>query len=240
MTTNITPGGPSTIIDFQRSYGTHWTTENIQTISEWITISSYNIQCLERAARYHRSIIRNNTILGLILSTLSGTLSVTQFGISDPLVSMILNGIFTLFTFTIAVYTGFIKIYAIQERLEQFIKLKSDWTTFSTPLASEFQLPIELRRDALFIITKNKTIYLDLLKTDVEIPNKIQNELKLEYAKKTRIIPDLDLEISTLPEIMMDICRKTLEESHIPLLANESKNSPDSYMLPINASPGST
>jgi hypothetical protein len=54
------------------------------------------------------------------------------------------------------VYTGYIKIYQIQETLEQYIKMKQEWTVFSTSIASEPQLPIELRRDALFMIIKNK------------------------------------------------------------------------------------
>jgi uncharacterized membrane protein YuzA (DUF378 family) len=147
--------------NFTRSYGTNWTRENLRTLSEWISIAAYNIECLDLSATYYRTIIRNHTVAGLILSTLSGTLSITQFGITQPVLIMSLNGTFTVFSFVIAILTGWLKIYQIQEQLEIFIKLKQDWTLFSTRLASELQLPRELRRDALYLIIKYKNQYLD-------------------------------------------------------------------------------
>jgi hypothetical protein len=79
---------------------------------------------------------------------------------------------------------------------------------FSTSIASELQLPIELRRDALFMIIKNKHTYLDLLKVDVDIP---------EYLKKEadRTLPhpaNLQLDITTLPRIIMDIGSQELDD----------------------------
>jgi len=231
-TDSNTPGAPTSVLDYQRSYGTHWTPENLETLYEWITIASFNIECLDQSARYHRGIIRNNTILGLVLSTLSGTLGVSQFSITNLLATQIINGLFVLFTFTIALYTGYIKIYQIQERLEQFIKLKQEWTLFSTSLASELQLPIELRHDALYLITKNKTIYLALLKTDCEIPKFIENAARTKISHN-RGVREMDLEVSSLPDIMIDICRKNLEESKRPLLS-EHRSSPKIVVLPIN------
>jgi hypothetical protein len=232
LTASDSPGASKSLIDYQRSYGTHWTNENMDTLYEWITISSFNIECLDQSARYHRSIIRNSTIFGLIFSTLSGTLGVSQFSITNPLATQIINGFFVLFTFTIALYTGYIKVYQIQERLEQFIKFKQDWTVFSTSLASELQLPIELRHDALYIITKNKTIYLNLLKTDCEIPKFIEVAARAKISHN-RGVREMDLDVSSLPDIMIDICRKNMEESKRPLLS-EHRSSPNMVVLPIN------
>jgi hypothetical protein len=195
--------------DLQRSYGTNWTKTNVSTMFEWLSVAAFNIRCLELGSDYNRRTIRKHTILGLVLSTLSGTISVSQFGASDTrTATLVLNGIFALFSFTIAVFTGYLKIYQVQERLEQFIKLKQDWTAFATSIASELQLPIELRRDALFVIIKNKNTYLDLLKIDLEIPDTIK-----QVANTTLPHPEnLSLDVSTLPRIIMDIGSQELKD----------------------------
>jgi hypothetical protein len=170
----------------QRSYGTNWTQTNIDTIIQWICISSFKINILDEAINYYRNIIRNNVIFGLILSTASGTISATRFGLnSDDKLGFVLNTIFTAMSFSIAIFTGAIKVYQIQERLEEYIKMKQEWITFSAKIASELQLPIKLRKDALFIIIKNKAKYLDLLKLETEIPNfiKLRVENKMKYLK---------------------------------------------------------
>lgn len=207
-------------IDLARVYGTNWTKTNVSTLFEWMSIAAFNIRCLEIASKHYRSIIRNHTIFGLVLSTLSGTISVSTFGLeTDPIASNVLKGIFAFFSFAIAVYTGYIKVYQIQERLEQFIRIKQDWTVFSTSLASELQLPIELRRDALWLIIKNKNVYLDLLKIDVEIPEKIKKiaENELPHPK------DLHLDVSTLPRIIMDIGSQELNDLSSTNMRNKDR-----------------
>jgi hypothetical protein len=170
----------------QRSYGTNWTKTNINTIIQWICISSFKINILDEAITYYRNIMRNNVIFGLILSTASGTISATRFGLnSNDSLSFTLNALFTAMSFSIAIFTGAIKVYQIQERLEEYIKMKQEWITFSAGIASELQLPIKLRKDALFIIIKNKAKYLDLLKLETEIPNfiKLRVENKMKYLR---------------------------------------------------------
>lgn len=206
--------------DLQRSYGTNWTKANVSTMFEWISVAAFNIRCLELGSDYNRRTIRKHTIIGLVLSTLSGTISVSQFGTVDTrAATLVLNGIFTLFSFTIAVFTGYLKIYQVQERLEQFIKLKQDWTTFATSIASELQLPIELRRDALFVIIKNKNTYLDLLKIDLELPDAIKRT-----ASETLPHPEnLSLDISTLPRIIMDIGSQELKDLQTAGIRNKDR-----------------
>ena len=196
-------------VDLQRSYGENWTKTNVETLFEWVAIAAFHIRCLDLGSKYYRNVIRNHTIFGLIVSTLSGTISVSQFGLSpSDKASITLNAIFAVLSFAIAIYTGFIKVYQIQERLELAIKLKQDWTVFSTAIASELQLPVELRRDALWIIIKNKTTYLDLLKMDYEVPDGIKSRVDKELPH-----PDnLHLNITTLPHIIMDIGIQELKD----------------------------
>ena len=225
-----TPGAPLVVFDFQRSYGTHWTSENAETIYNWLTVASYNMQCLEDAALYHRTIMRNNTIFSVILTTFSGTICVTLFGIRDETLILALNGFVAFFSFAVAVFTGYVQIYQLQERLEQFLKLKYDWTVFSTVIASELQLPIDLRRDALYIITKNKQIYLELLKRDCEIPTFIQTKVRKAMGKHLTD-RDIDMEISMLPDTVLSICRKTVNDSKLQLFDGH-KSSPQVYVMP--------
>ena len=146
-------------------------------------MASYNIECLERSIHYCRNIIRGNIILGLILSTASGTISIAQFGPIGKTNSLILNILFTCMTFIIAINTGRIKIYQIQERLEQFIKVKQEWISFVTIIATELQLPVKLRQDALYLISNYKAKYLELLKSDCEIPDIIRHEMEKKVAQ---------------------------------------------------------
>jgi hypothetical protein len=165
--------------------GKNWNGNNISTLLSWIAIASYNIQCLELSIKYCRDIIRRNIILGLILSTASGTISITRFspmGSTSSPINIFLNTLFTIMSFTIAINTGRIKIYQYQERLEQFIKIKQEWIYFVTIISTELQLPIDLRQDALYLIANYKVKFLDLLKTDNEIPDYIKNAMETKIA----------------------------------------------------------
>lgn len=187
--------------DLSRSYGRNWTKTNVHTLFDWLTVAAFNMQCLEYAIEKHRASIRNFTIYGLIVSTLSGTISLSQFGIEPGHVSnKILQGIFTFFTFSLAIYTGYVKIYQIQERLEQFIRLRQDWAVFATTIGSELQLPIDLRRDALHLIVKYKSTYLDLIKLDIEIPEKLRIRAEQSLPKT-----DSHIQVTNLPSTIINI-----------------------------------
>jgi hypothetical protein len=205
------PTMPAPSLDLRKSYGTNWTKSNVSVLFEWVTIAAYNIRCLELAIIHYRRKIRMNTILGLVLSTLSGTIATAQAGFPNSVtvnLTIILNVIFIVMTFSIAIMTGYIKIYQIQENLELNIKAKQEWISFSADIASELQLPIELRKDALWMIIKNKNIYLDLLKTNLEIPNYIGKRAQQEM--KTEI--KLNMDVSSLPRILMDIAVQEMRD----------------------------
>ena len=183
MANNDADNGLSTSIGIDFIIGANWNGNNISTLLSWLSMASYNIECLERSIHYCRNIIRGNIILGLILSTASGTISIAQFGPIGKTNSLILNILFTCMTFIIAINTGRIKIYQIQERLEQFIKVKQEWISFVTIIATELQLPVKLRQDALYLISNYKAKYLELLKSDCEIPDIIRDEMEKKVAQ---------------------------------------------------------
>jgi hypothetical protein len=151
----------------------NWTGNNISTLLSWLSNANYNIECLDLSIEDCSKTIRHNVILGLMMSTGAGTISTANMGIvSDGQAKFILNIVFTVMAFIIAINTGRIKVYQIQERLEQFIKLKQEWTYFITTIAVEFQTPVALRKDALQLILNNKEKYLDLMKRDCEFTEK--------------------------------------------------------------------
>lgn len=169
-------------------HGKTWTSENIDTLIQWNLIAAYNIAALELSIMHYQKIMRWNVILGLILSTSSGALSAARFGLdSYKQLGVAFNAIFTFMAFSITVFTGGIKVYQIQENLEIFIRIKQEWINFATLLVSEFQLPVIERVEALTLIKNNKSKYLDLMKTSVDIPEWIKERVEAEiYDKKMK------------------------------------------------------
>lgn len=169
----------------------NWTGANLETLSQWIQISCLQIEVLDLAIKYFRSIVRKNVLLGLVFSTASGSISLSQMNSPDQ--RIIFNVIFTIMSFSIAIFTGLIKIYQIQERLEEFIQLKQEWIGFSVVITTEVQLPVGERAMALELISKNKNKYLDLLKHDVDIPNFIKSRAnKNLYHDKEQYLKNLE------------------------------------------------
>lgn len=165
--------------DKNRNIGAHWTPSNLTTLIEWLWTSIYIIECLEISIISSRNTLRYNTILGLTLSTLTGTLNITQFNlIDDYYVNLVIKIFLTTMAFAIAINTGRIKIYQYQESLEDYIRIKQEWIQFAVNIAAELQLPIDLRQDALYIIENYKGKYLDLLKAESEISEKVKRDIK--------------------------------------------------------------
>ena len=147
----------------------NWNSKNLTTFSTWIQVASFKIECLDSAIHKNRSIIQQSVIYGLILATVSGSISITQFGNFSETVKFIFNLMYTFLTFNIAFITGYVKTFQIQEKLEEYLQLKQNWISFSASITAELQLPKELRRDAEQIISENKEKYLDLFKNDLEV-----------------------------------------------------------------------
>jgi hypothetical protein len=167
--------------------GTNWTGNNITTLLNWISISSYNIECLEMAIDESRQTLRRNTIFALIVSTLAGTLNITQFNlIQNEYINIAIKILFTLLTFSVAINAGRIKIYQYQESLEDYIKIKQEWISFVVQISTELQLPVRLRRDALYLIETYKDKYLDLLKYECEISSTIKDFIKKKMEEDVR------------------------------------------------------
>ena len=199
MANNETPR----LSGLSQSYGTNWTQTNVGTLFEWINIAAFNIRCLELCIDRYRAFLRYHMILNMVLSTSSGTLSASQFGFSESqTIDFWIRVILTVFSFMIALSAGALKVYQIQERLEAAIRLKNDWLAFSSLIASELQIPIELRHDALYTIDRYKGKYLDLLKTEMDVSDAVKRKVANELPAPAGMTWDN----ASLSRIMINIC----------------------------------
>jgi hypothetical protein len=164
------------LANYKFQKGAHWDADNVRTLLQWIHISAINLDVMCEACTHYKRYIRRNAIISLVLSTLASTASLAQLNLNEtenPGLSKALQVLFTIMAAIVAVSAGYIKIYQIQEKLEKAIKLQQEWTSFGSILSSELQLPLHLRKDALYLIIKHKDLYLELFKQQVEISSAI-------------------------------------------------------------------
>ena len=149
-----------------------WENEiTLETFGNWINVSAYKIECLDLAIKTYRSRLQAFILLSLILSTLSGTVSVAQFGSYSASLKLFLNTALTITSFIVALLTGAVKTLKLQETLEEYINLKLRWVSLSAKITNEIYLPKRLRRNAEDLICENKGLFLDLLKIDIALPS---------------------------------------------------------------------
>jgi hypothetical protein len=172
------PNSNQDVKQLQQSLGTNWYIWNFMTLNQWVETGSNNIELLETAIQDRRTWLRRNALLGILLSTLSGTLSASQ--INAPTYEVVF--VFTVLSFFVAFSAGLIKVYQIQESLEKYIDIKQQWIGFTTLIISELQLPVSLRQDATYLIWKHKGQYMELLKTDIEVPQHLRNKAEARIA----------------------------------------------------------
>lgn len=171
--------------------GANWDPENVRTILQWVHIAAINLDVMTEASVHYKRFIRRNTILSLIFSTLASTASLSQFNLSQedyPNIDLSLKILFTIFATAIAISTGYLKIYQIQEKLEKAIKLQQEWTAFGSTLSSELQLPLELRKDALYLIVKHKDTYTELFKQQIDVSQKIIQRVATRNGLKSQAL----------------------------------------------------
>ena len=149
-----------------------WDNEiTLETFGNWINVSAYKIECLDLAIKTYRSRLQKFILISLILSTVSGTISVAQFGNYGSSLKVFLNTALTISSFVVALLTGAVKTLKLQENLEEYIHLKQRWVSLTAKITNEIYLPKRLRRNAEVMIRENKGLFLDLLKIDIYIPN---------------------------------------------------------------------
>ena len=94
----------------------NWNVVNTTTIIDWISSSNLNILLLDTYLLYLRSILRFNTLWSLVISSVTSTVSVTQFtisDISDPMLSFAIKIVIFITSVMTSLITGYIKVEKI-------------------------------------------------------------------------------------------------------------------------------
>jgi hypothetical protein len=202
-----------------------------------VTIGSYTIEALDISIEWCRGVIRNATILGIACSTASGSISVLNYGSSGTLV---LNVLFTVLSFIVAVNSSRVKIFQIQERMEQCMKMRYEWSNFVTNLATELQMPRDIRQEARKLLEDNRTKYMDLLKMDCEMPyfakHRVKVQMKNRKLKNEHHMALIRNHGLSLSDITFDIA--TVEGESIQVEVDDTLV--DSVPVPVPVPPPST
>ncbi len=172
------------IENYSYGRGRNWTEENIRTLISWLHTSAVMLDLTREATTFYRKVMRRSTIVNLIFSSVAGTVSLSQFNIGNAddaykVLDTLLKAFFSASSILVALNTGYIKVYQIQERLESTIQLQQQWSNFGSLITSELQLPTPLRKDALQIINKMKETYHQLIRDHVDINRDILEKVAI-------------------------------------------------------------
>ena len=168
----------------------NWNVVNTTTIIDWISSSNLNILLLDTYLLYLRSILRFNTLWSLVISSVTSTVSVTQFtisDISDPTLSFIIKVVIFITSVMTSLITGYIKVEKIQETIELVEEHKTKWLDLMYSLSSELQVGMDFRNDASIIINAKKEEYNNISAKQVFIPNHIRQKVSQFLVKKANV-----------------------------------------------------
>jgi hypothetical protein len=193
-------------VKFRR--GENWNDENIKTLTQWAHIAAMSCDLYNESTIYYRNLMRRNTVFNLIVSSFAGIASLSQFSIdpqTNEILSFILKGFFSVASILVALNSGFLKIYEVQERLEGSIRLQNAWTQFGSRLSSEMQLPVALRKDALYMIIKLKETYHELIKDQIQVNKNVLQKVALRNGLSPQALTITDLFERTIQGELMRV-----------------------------------
>ena len=157
-----------------------WNVVNTTTIIEWISASNLNILLLNTYLISLRSVLRFNTLWSLVISSVTSTISVTQFTVDESSNLYLSYGIKILIFLTsvaTSLITGYIKVEKIQETIELLEEHKKNWLSLMYSLTSELQVGMEFRNDATAIINAKKDEFNVVSARQIEIPQYVHQKV---------------------------------------------------------------
>ena len=168
-----------------------WDITNTITIVEWINCCNLYVLTMDTYLTNLRSVLRVNTLWSLLISSITSTVSITQFTITDtdyPLLSMIVKGAIFLTSIITSLITGYIKVEKIQEKIEQVDKTRYKWLQFLFLLTSELQVGAKLRNNAEELICNKRNEFNKLSSKRLEVPKSVERAVSLFLTKRSRLV----------------------------------------------------
>ena len=214
--------------------GKNWTEENIHTLISWLHTSAVMLDLTREATSHYRKVMRRSTIINLIFSSVAGTVSLSQFNgsTSYSAIETLLKAFFSASSILVALNTGYIKVYQIQERLESTIQLQQQWSNFGSFITSELQLPKTLRKDALQVINKMKETYHQLIRDHVDINREIMEKVALQNGISPQQLTISDLFERVISEEWNRIKAENGENDNIINVSVDTDDEDDATVAP--------
>ncbi len=205
---------------YESRRGENWNYQEVKILTEWIHISATFLDILSEACESYRKTLRANTIINLVFSTIASTISVSTFNLSEESnagTALALKIAFTCMTMILTIAAGYIKVYQIQEKLENSLRLKNEWALFGSKISSEMQLPLMLRTNGIALVSKMKDIYLQLVQSDLGIRKDI---IKRMAARSGLTMDDLTLS-EIFERIANDELSRITDIDHVNVVNND-------------------
>ena len=164
-----------------------WNVDNTENIVRWISSCNLNVILLNTYLNNLKTILRVNTLWSLLISSVTSTVSVTQFTISDisePTLSLVIKIIIFVTSIFTSLITGYIKVEKIQETIETIEEHKNNWSTLMYSLLSELQVPIQLRNHAELIIKEKREEYNAVNSKFIIIPSYVREQVSKMLVEK--------------------------------------------------------
>lgn len=155
-----------------------WNIANTRTIIEWLNYANIYLLYLEVYQKHCSKLMRNSTMLSLIISTITSTLSISQVSISEASEGSMIERLikFGVVGTSIAtsVITGYIKIEKIEDKMEILRIHRRKWVDFVGELINNIQCPTEHRVNAEELIQNLRGRFNALFSKRLNIPGFIK------------------------------------------------------------------
>ena len=154
-----------------------WTIANTTTIIDWINTANLYILLLDTYLKHLKRILRVNTLWSLLISSITSTISITQFTVHEqnyPELSFIIKLVIFITSIFTSVITGYIKVEKIQEKIELVTSHREKWMKFMTFFTNELQVSCKLRSNAEELIRTNRQRFNELSFKRIDMPKVIQ------------------------------------------------------------------
>lgn len=170
-----------------------WNVSNTENIVRWISTCNLKILLLNTYLKSLKQILRINTLWSLLISSITSTISVTQFTISDvtePVLSLSIKIVIFITSVFTSLITGYIKVEKIQETIEIIEEHKNQWSNLMYSLLAEIQVPISLRKQADIILKEKREDFNNVNSKNINIPPNIREKVskilvEKKYLEKT-------------------------------------------------------